>query len=285
MNKKILVGLSILGVSVGFWACGDGSVEAKSGDDELALLNYGEFNEGGMAGLVSGAMSECEADPACVAKMEGSTYVPPEQEPESTDSGETTTPGGDSGTPGNTTPGNTTPGNTTPGNTTPGNTTPASSPADVSSSSTAPSTNPTVSSSSVQQQTTVSSSSAQQQTTPSSSSVQQQTQPSSNSQQSSASSCPPASTDIQVEYGTSNYKIFCPGVSYSVTINGGGQVFRCVYADSPTGFTLGVFGGDTWTVGGNTGGQATQSNPGQGNTVTFAVDSGAPNDLKCGTDW
>jgi hypothetical protein len=278
MNKKILVGLSILGVSVGFWACGDGSVEAKSGDDELALLNYGEFNEGGMAGLVSGAMSECEADPACAAKMEGSTYVPPEQEPESTDSGETTTPGGDSGTPGNTTPGNATPGNTTPGNTTPGNTTPASSPADVSSSSTAPSTNPTVSSSSVQQQTTVSSSSAQQQTTPSSSSVQQQTQPSSNSQQSSASSVDPTgATPIELVYGQTTKEL--TGGKWSVTSNN--QYSGILFCKADESVTV-TADGNKITV---TSSETNYGNikPRSGSPVIIEVPDGKT--IECRTDW
>ena len=172
MNKKILVGLSVLGVSVGFWACGDGAIESMTVDDDVALANYSEFNPEAMTSLVQGAMAACEAEPECAAKMEGSTYVPPEQEPAAADSGATPATSSDA--------------TNTPANSSPSST-PASSPAVVSSSSTTPSTNPTVSSSSVQQQTPPSSasqppSSASQ--TPSSASQQ----PSSTSQQTSASS-------------------------------------------------------------------------------------------------
>ncbi len=92
MNKKILIGLSVLGVSAAFWACGDGEVITKGGDDELALLNYGppfaEGDEGNMHTLVNQAMADCSADEACAAKMEGSTYEPPESSAEGGEGGE-----------------------------------------------------------------------------------------------------------------------------------------------------------------------------------------------------
>ena len=234
MNKKILVGLSIFGIAAGFWACGDGSIEAKSGDDELALANYGEFNPEGMANLVQGAMSDCEADPACQAKMEGSTYVPPpEQPPEGGEenpgsSGDQTSPDGGSSNSG---------GNTNPGS----NTNPT-----VSSSSAAPNTNPTVSSSSSAPKTnpTVSSSSTQQQQTQSSSS-QQQTQPSSSSQTSASSGGDCTATggettkDLVGAYDLNSgstsldagtYIFTCSGstpVPSKVRCSGGGQVDVC----------------------------------------------------------
>lgn len=92
MNKKILIGLSVLSVSAAFWACGDGDVITKGGDDELALLNYGppfaEGDEGNMHTLVNQAMADCSADEACAAKMEGSTYEPPESSAEGGEGGE-----------------------------------------------------------------------------------------------------------------------------------------------------------------------------------------------------
>ena len=161
-----------MGMSAAFWACGDGSIEALNSDDDVALVNYGEFNPEAMRTLVSGATEACTADPECAAKMESAVDVPPpEQAP--ADSGATPGSSGAADTPANSSP----------------STTPTSSPAGTSSSGTSPNTNPTVSSSSTAPNTnpTVSSSSAQQQQTQSSSSAQQQTQPSSASQSSASS--------------------------------------------------------------------------------------------------
>ena len=93
MNKKFLVGFSVLGVAAAaFWACGDGDVITKGGDDELALLNYGppfaEGDEGNMKTLLNQAMADCAADEACAAKMEGAEYVPPESSGEGDEGGE-----------------------------------------------------------------------------------------------------------------------------------------------------------------------------------------------------
>ena len=66
-NILLLMGVAVAGA---FWACGDGSIVTKSGDDEMALLNYGEFNPEGMKSLVNGALAACNEDPACVAAME-----------------------------------------------------------------------------------------------------------------------------------------------------------------------------------------------------------------------
>ena len=188
MNKKILVGISAVCLTAVFWACGDGDVITRSGDDELALLNYGppfaEGDEGNMKTLMNQAMTDCSADKECSAKMEGSTYTPPESSADgdsskTTPDGGNTTPSGDNNTP------NT---NNNPNNNS-SNTTPSSSPSTNSNSSNLPASsnaNTTPSSSSVQQQQIPSSSSVQQQQTPSSSS-QQQTQPSSASQSSASS--------------------------------------------------------------------------------------------------
>ena len=74
MNKKFLVGFSVLSVAAAaFWACGDGDVITKGGEDELALLNYGppfaEGDEGNMKTLKNQALTDCEADEACKAAM------------------------------------------------------------------------------------------------------------------------------------------------------------------------------------------------------------------------
>jgi hypothetical protein len=62
-------------------------------------------------------------------------------------------------------------------------------------------------------------------------------------------------------------------------------VFRCIFTDSPSGYTLGKFNDSPWSVGGYSGGQATTTNPGNGSTVIIEVSSSAPSDLKRGTDW
>ena len=91
MNKKILIGLSVVGAAAGFWACGDGDVITKGGEDEMVLAAYtlGSDEESTMKDLVKAAMDSCSVDPACAAKMEGSTYVPPES---SAEGGDTPTP-------------------------------------------------------------------------------------------------------------------------------------------------------------------------------------------------
>lgn len=208
MNKKILLGLSVLGMSAAFWACGDGSIEALNSDDDVALVNYGEFNPEAMRTLVSGATEACTADPECAAKMESAVDVPPpEQAP--ADSGATPGSSGAADTPANSSP----------------STTPTSSPAGTSSSGTSPNTNPTVSSSSTAPNTnpTVSSSSTQQQQTQSSSS-QQQTQPSSASQSSASSggNCSATGGETTKDL-VSSYDLN----GGSVSIDAGTYIFTC----------------------------------------------------------
>ena len=57
-----------------FWACGDGAVEARMGDDEMALLNYGppfvDGDTGNMWTLRTQAIADCEADESCKASMD-----------------------------------------------------------------------------------------------------------------------------------------------------------------------------------------------------------------------
>ena len=200
MNKKILLGLSVLGMSA-----------ALNSDDDVALVNYGEFNPEAMRTLVSGATEACTADPECAAKMESAVDVPPpEQAP--ADSGATPGSSGAADTPANSSP----------------STTPTSSPAGTSSSGTSPNTNPTVSSSSTAPNTnpTVSSSSTQQQQTQSSSS-QQQTQPSSSSQNGSGSGGGEkkeinSTTSTSLAAGT--YTVTCSGANSISCWTGSGDV-------------------------------------------------------------
>ena len=79
MNKKILIGLSALGMTVGFWACGDGSVEAKIDIDNYAMativpMEGDSSNMDLLNQLKNQAISDCEADSVpggCRDKMNG----------------------------------------------------------------------------------------------------------------------------------------------------------------------------------------------------------------------
>ena len=94
------------------------------------------------------------------------------------------------------------------------------------------------------------------------------------------------SSAIPVTISYQDYKSFTPGNTYTLTFSGSsGSVFRCTYTDRAYSFKMGVYDGSDWNVGGYTGGQATKSNPGDGAVKTFVVDSDAPTDLKCATDW
>ncbi|WP_290725050.1 hypothetical protein [Fibrobacter sp. UBA2449] len=94
------------------------------------------------------------------------------------------------------------------------------------------------------------------------------------------------SSAIPVTISYQDYKSFTPGNTYTLTFSGSsGSVFRCTYTDRAYSFKMGVYDGSDWNVGANTGGQATKSNPGNGAVKTFVVDSDAPSDLKCATDW
>ena len=68
--KRVFLGVFFVCVVAILWACDMGAVEAKGLEDEMALLNYGEFNEDGMANLIPDAMAACNDDPECVAAME-----------------------------------------------------------------------------------------------------------------------------------------------------------------------------------------------------------------------
>jgi len=77
---------SVVMVTATFWACGDGTVDARGGEDELALLNYGppfvEGDTGNMWTLRNNAIKDCEADDVCKAAMEnadGELDIPEEE--------------------------------------------------------------------------------------------------------------------------------------------------------------------------------------------------------------
>lgn len=70
LMKRVFLSVFFVCVAAILWACDMGAVEAKGLEDEMALLNYGEFNEDGMANLIPDAMAACNDDPECVAAME-----------------------------------------------------------------------------------------------------------------------------------------------------------------------------------------------------------------------
>ena len=51
-------------------SCGDGTISPSGLEDDMATLNYGEFNPEGMQSLVNQAMKDCQEDAACAAKMD-----------------------------------------------------------------------------------------------------------------------------------------------------------------------------------------------------------------------
>ena len=75
--KRVLWGAALAAAACMFFACGEGSIDGFNGDDDMALLNYGQFNPDGMKGLVNTAMAQCEEDPLCKEAMEKAKDVPP----------------------------------------------------------------------------------------------------------------------------------------------------------------------------------------------------------------
>ena len=60
MNKKLLIGLSSIGMAAGFWACGSGSIEPMADDTDVfveAMLNNLDFST-----QINDAMSKCNED-------------------------------------------------------------------------------------------------------------------------------------------------------------------------------------------------------------------------------
>ena len=125
--KRVLWGAALAAAACMFFACGEGSIDGFNGDDDMALLNYGQFNPEGMKGLVNTAMAQCEEDPQCKEAMEKAKDVPPPADSTASSSSVT----GDSTSTGSSS-----------------STTPASSPASGSSSSATPASSSAISTSS-----------------------------------------------------------------------------------------------------------------------------------------
>ena len=70
MKKKLLIGLSAIGVAAGFWACGSGTVEPMNADDDFirAMLNA---DEGGLqlSTQIEKAKNQCTEDLECYNEM------------------------------------------------------------------------------------------------------------------------------------------------------------------------------------------------------------------------
>lgn len=70
MKKKLLIGLSAIGVAAGFWACGSGTVEPMNADDDFirAMLNT---DEGGLqlSTQIEKAKNQCTEDLECYNEM------------------------------------------------------------------------------------------------------------------------------------------------------------------------------------------------------------------------
>ena len=70
MKKKLLIGLSAIGVAAGFWACGGGTVEPMNADDDFirAMLNA---EEGGLqlSTQIEKAKNQCTEDLDCYNEM------------------------------------------------------------------------------------------------------------------------------------------------------------------------------------------------------------------------
>jgi hypothetical protein len=70
MKKKLLIGLSAIGVAAGFWACGGGTVEPMNADDDFirAMLNA---EEGGLqlSTQIEKAKNQCTEDLECYNEM------------------------------------------------------------------------------------------------------------------------------------------------------------------------------------------------------------------------
>ena len=67
MNKKLLIGLSSIGIAAGFWACGDGAIDPMNEETDVfvdAMLTTLDF-----ASQTEKAMTQCNDDPKCLDAM------------------------------------------------------------------------------------------------------------------------------------------------------------------------------------------------------------------------
>ena len=65
MKKKLVFGASAICLSLGFWACGDGSIESIGADDDIARAFA--LDDEGLKELMKAAEKDCEADENCKA--------------------------------------------------------------------------------------------------------------------------------------------------------------------------------------------------------------------------
>ncbi|MCQ2122271.1 MAG: PKD domain-containing protein [Fibrobacter sp.] len=63
MKKKLVFGASAICLSLGFWACGDGSIESIGADDDIARAFA--LDDEGLKELMKAAEKDCEADESC----------------------------------------------------------------------------------------------------------------------------------------------------------------------------------------------------------------------------
>ena len=78
MKKKLLIGLSSIGLAAGFWACGDGTVEPMNEATDGYVKAMLETQSIDFATQVADAKKKCAEDPACeneMAKAQGSAVV------------------------------------------------------------------------------------------------------------------------------------------------------------------------------------------------------------------
>ena len=82
MNKKLLIGLSSIGMAAGFWACGSGSIEPMADDTDVfveAMLGNLDFST-----QINDAMSKCNEDIVCMNEMAKAAHGAVELSSEST---------------------------------------------------------------------------------------------------------------------------------------------------------------------------------------------------------
>lgn len=83
MNKKLLIGLSSIGIAAGFWACGEGSIEPMDEGTDVyvdAMLGTLDFNT-----QVDDAMKKCNEDIVCMNEMAKAAHSAIELSSESVD--------------------------------------------------------------------------------------------------------------------------------------------------------------------------------------------------------
>lgn len=78
MKSRLLYIISFIGLSVAFWACGDGSIYTHTPEDEIAIEKLGKLTDEDFEAM----MEECRADSKCRAEMEKYPAPTSSNEPE-----------------------------------------------------------------------------------------------------------------------------------------------------------------------------------------------------------